>query len=259
MTQITMRKIKDVMSRPVIVDKSDRISEALDLMDKHHVRRLIVRHVGQVMGIVSIRSVCESLGSRRKSNHPPSLFHVADALSNSFALLGPDDGMEKAISALKEVDSVVVVDGGILGSVSPGDVLRHVMPSGTVASFMKTPVTAPADARVSYLRRLMMERGISRVPIMEGATLVGIVSETDIAAALNGMKHRSTQNHMDNNMERMIAMDIMRSSLVTVSPETDVREAARLMVEKDVGALPVLNDSRQLVGIVTRRDLVRAI
>lgn len=259
MTQMTMMMIKDVMSRPVIIDKSGRISDALDMMDKHHVRRLIVRHGGQVQGIVSIRSVCESLGSRRKSNHPPSLFHVADALSNSFALLSPDDGLDKAIGALKEVDSVVIVDSGIQGSVSTSDVLRHVTPTGKVASLMKLPVTAPPDARVSFIRKLMMERGISRVPIMDGSTLVGIVSETDVAAALKGVKHRSSQNHVDNNMERMIAMDIMRVGVITVTPETDIKEAARVMLEHDVGALPVLNDRRHLVGILTRRDIVRAI
>lgn len=259
MTQITVMKLKDVMSRPVIIDKSDRISEALDLMDKYHVRRLIVRHGGQVMGILSIRSVCESLGSRRKHNHPPSLFHAADALSNSFALLGPDDGLDKAIHALKEVDSVVVADTSILGSVSTSDVLRHVTPSGKVASLMKPPLTAPPDARVTFIRKLMMDRGVSRVPIMDGATLVGIVSETDVAAAFRGIKNRSTQNHEDNNVERMIAIDIMRVGVVTVSPDTDIREAARIMVDKDVGALPVLDDRKHLVGILTRRDIVRAI
>lgn len=259
MTQMTVMKIKDVMSKPVTIDKADRISEALDQMDKHHVRRLIVRHNGQVLGIVSIRSVCESLGSRRKYNHPPSLFHVADAVSNSFALLSPEDGLDKAIAALKDVDSVVVTDGAILGSVSTSDVLRQVTPSGKVASLMKTPITAPPDARVSFIRKLMMDQGVSRVPILDGATLVGIVSESDVAAAFRGVKRRSSQTHQDNNVERMIAMDIMRVGVKTSTPETDIREAARIMLDNDVGALPILDGSKNLVGIVTRRDLVRAI
>lgn len=252
-------KIKEVMSKPVVVDKSDRISEALDLMDKYHVRRLIVRHAGQVTGIVSLRSICESLGSRRKYNHPPSLFHVADAISNSFAILGPEDGLLKAIQALKEIDSVVVADGGVIGAVTTADVIRHLAPDGPVASIMKMPVIAPPDARVSFIRRTMMEKGISRMPIVDGATLVGIVSETDVAAAMRGVKRHSSQTHQDNNVERMIAMDIMRADVITVKPDTPIREAARLMTDRGIGALPVLNDQRRLVGIVTRRDIVRAI
>ena len=257
--ELIKKKIRDVMSRPVIIDKSGRISDALDLMDKHHVRRLIVRHDDKVQGIVSVRSVCESLGSRRKSNHPPSLFHVADAISNSFAIVSPDDSLDKAVSALKDVDSVVVVDGKILGSISTAEILRHVTPPGTVAEVMKVPVIAPPDARVSFIRKLMMERSVSRVPIMDGFTLVGIVSETDVAAALRGVKHRSTQGHQDNNIERMIAMDVMRAGVITASPGMRIGEAAKLMIDNDVGALPVLDDRRHLVGIVTRRDIVRAI
>jgi len=252
-------KVKDIMSKPVVIDKSGRISEALDLMDKNHVRRLIVRHGGKVMGIVTLQSVCESLGSRRKYNHPPSLFHVADAVSNSFATLSPEDDAQRAVDALKDVDAVVVVDGGILGAVSPADVIRHVTPDGTVGSIMKMPVIAPPDARVSFIRKMMMEKGISRMPIMDGATLVGIVSESDVAVAMRGVKRRSSQNHQDNNVERMLAMDIMRSDVITARPDMAIRDAAKLMTDNGIGALPVVDDERQLIGIITRRDILRAI
>jgi CBS domain-containing protein len=252
-------KVKEIMSKPVVIDKSGRISEALDMMDKNHVRRLIVRHGGKVTGIVTLQSVCESLGSRRKYNHPPSLFHVADAVSNSFAILSPEDEAQRAVDALKDVDSVVVVDGGILGAVSTADVIRHVTPDGTVGSIMKMPAIAPPDARVSFIRKMMMEKGISRVPIMDGATLVGIVSESDVAAAMRGVKKHSPQNHQSNNVERMLAMDIMRSDVITARPDMPISDAARLMADNGIGALPVLDDERQLIGIVTRRDIVRAI
>jgi CBS domain-containing protein len=252
-------KVKDIMSKPVQIDKSGRLSEALDLMDKHHVRRLIVRHAGKVLGIITLRKVCESLGSRRKSNHPPSLFHVADAVSNSFAVLDPEEDASRAIDALKDVDSVVVVEGEVLGTVSTADVIRHVTPDGTVSSIMKMPAIAPPDARVSFIRKMMMEKGISRIPIMEGATLVGIVSESDVATAFRGVKRRSSQGHQDNNVERMLALDIMQSDVITAKPDLPIKEAARLMIEKGIGALPVVNDDRHLIGIVTRRDIVRAI
>lgn len=252
-------KVKDLMSKPVIIDKSGRISEALDMMEKNHVRRLIVRHAGKLTGIVTLQSVCVSLGSRRKHNHPPSLFHVADAVSDSFAVLSPEDDAQRAVDALREVDSVVVVDGGIMGAVSTADVIRHVTPDGTVSSIMKMPSIVPPDARVSFIRKLMMDRGISRVPIMDGATLVGIISESDVAAAMRGVKKHSPQERQDNNVERLVAMDIMRTIVITAKPDMSIRDAAKLMIERGIGALPVLDDNRNLVGIITRRDIVRAI
>ncbi len=121
-------KVKDIMSKAHIVDKSDRISEALDLMDKYHSRRLVVKNKEGVQGIITLRSICGELGSRRKSNHPPTLFHVVDAISNDYALIGPEEDAMKAIDALKNVGCVIVVGSGVLGQVSSEDVLSHFTP-----------------------------------------------------------------------------------------------------------------------------------
>lgn len=251
-------KVKDIMSKAHVVDKSDRISEALDLMHKYHSRRLIVKNRDRIQGIITLRSICGELGSRRKYNHPPSLFHVADALSNDYALVGPEDDASKAVDALKNVGCVIVVDGGIVGQVTTKDVLGHFVPDGTVASIMKVPIVAPPDARVAYIRKIMMEKGASRVPIMDGQTLVGMVSETDVANAIRDIKKHSPQSRQDTNVERLIAMDIMRTGVITVKPDVTLKEASKIMLDNNIGALPVMDDHGHLVGMITRRDILRA-
>ncbi len=252
-------KVKDIMSKAHIVDKADRISEALDLMDKYHSRRLVVKNKEGVQGIITLRSICGELGSRRKSNHPPGLFHVVDAISNDYALIGPEEDAVKAIDALKSVGCVVVVGSGVLGQVSSADVLSHFTPGGTVHSVMKPPIVSPPDARVSFIRKLMIEKSVSRVPIMDGDTLVGMVSETDVANAIRGVKKHSPQNRQDNNVELMIAMDIMRTGVITAKPDTTLKEAARVMLDKDIGALPILDEHGHLLGMVTRKDIIKAL
>jgi CBS domain-containing protein len=252
-------KVKDIMSKAHVVDKSDRISEALDLMDKYHSRRLVVKNKEQVQGIITLRSICGTLGSRHTYNHPPSLFHVVDAISSDYALIGPEDEVGLAIDALKNVGCVVVVDGSIVGQVTSSDVLGHFSPDGSVASIMKPPVIAPPDARVANIRKLMIEKGASRVPIMDGQALVGIVSETDIANAMRNIKKHSPQNRQDNNVELMIAMDIMRSGVITAKPDTALRDAAKTMLDNDIGALPVVDEQGNLLGMITRSDIVKAL
>ena len=132
-----------------------------------------------------------------------------------------------AIEALKDVNCVIVVDGELVGQVSTKDVIRHVTPEGTLSSIMKIPVIAPPDARVSFIRKLMIEQGVSRVPIMDGGTLVGIVSETDIAMALRGVKKHSPQARQDNNVESMIALDIMRTNVITGKPDMTIKDATQ--------------------------------
>jgi CBS domain-containing protein len=251
-------KVKDIMSRAHVVDKSSRISEALDLMHKYHCRRLIVKNRDGIQGIITLRSICGELGSRRKYNHPPSLFHVADALSNDYTLVGPEDDAGKAVDALKSVGCVIVEDGGIVGQITTKDVLGHFTPDGTVASIMKAPIVAPPDARVAYIRKIMIEKGASRVPIMDGSTLVGIISETDVANAMRSIKKHSPQSRQDNNVELLIAMDIMRADVITAKPEMALKDAARIMLDNDIGALPVTDEHGHLVGMITRRDILRA-
>jgi two-component system sensor histidine kinase KdpD len=111
----------------------------------------------------------------------------------------------------------------------------------------------------SRLEEMIKGNLISRVMREAKHVDVLVVSETDIAAAFRGVKRRSSQNHQDNNVERMLALDVMRADVVTVTKGTSIRDAAKLMIERGIGALPVLNDQRHLVGIVTRRDIVRAI
>jgi CBS domain-containing protein len=55
----------------------------------------------------------------------------------------------------------------------------------------------------------------------------------------------------------MRARDIMTTSVVTVSPETDIAEAVKLMLERQISGVPVIDDSGRLIGILTEGDLMR--
>ena len=55
----------------------------------------------------------------------------------------------------------------------------------------------------------------------------------------------------------MRAKDIMTTSVVTVSPETDIAEAVKLMLDRQISGVPVIDDSGRLIGILTEGDLMR--
>ena len=101
------------------------------------------------------------------------------------------------------------------------------------------PVTSCDKAR-----RLMDEYRIRHLPVMDGGRLVGMVSDRDV---------RSVVVHSPG----ALASRIMTPDPVTVSPETRVEHAARLMLDRRFGALPV-TDGPALLGMVTYTDLLRA-
>jgi acetoin utilization protein AcuB len=90
---------------------------------------------------------------------------------------------------------------------------------------------------------LMRTRHFRHLPVVAGGRLVGIVSDRDVAGAESGT-----------------VGDAMRRDVVTVTADTPVEVAARLMLDNKIGALPVLGAGRaELVGIVSESDLFRAL
>ncbi|HET8741959.1 MAG TPA: CBS domain-containing protein [Gaiella sp.] len=112
---------------------------------------------------------------------------------------------------------------------------------------------------------LLAEHHISGLPVVDEGRVVGIVSEADIVARSTGAPERrgivaellGGRRQEDHSAEAVLAGDAMSSPAITIGPGQPVSDAARLMVERKINRLPVVDDS-QLVGIVTRADLVRA-
>lgn len=95
----------------------------------------------------------------------------------------------------------------------------------------------------------MAQHSISCVVVTVRATVVGILTETDF--------RRMVVAEGDNLYRTQVA-DVMSEAVATVCPETSVLEASRIMQEKKIRRLPVL-DGKVLIGIVTQTDLTRAL
>lgn len=105
------------------------------------------------------------------------------------------------------------------------------------------------DAPVIDAIRLMAERGIGAVLVMDGPRLVGILSERDYARKVVLMGRASTTTRV---------REIMTSTVVTATPGQSVDDAMRLMTTHRIRHLPVARDGRVL-GIVSIGDLVKSV
>jgi CBS domain-containing protein len=105
---------------------------------------------------------------------------------------------------------------------------------------------------------------ISGVPVVEDGRVLGVVSEADILEKEAAESKPSVlgrllrRDRAGAKKAARTAGEAMTSPAVTVRPQRDVAHAARLMVDRGLNRLPVVNDDHRLVGIVTRADLVRA-
>jgi CBS-domain-containing membrane protein len=131
-----------------------------------------------------------------------------------------------------------------------------------VAEIMSRPViTVRADTGIKEAARLLVELGISALPVVDAyEVLVGIVSEADLLSMETRPDPRSQATPLAptaGSSPRTVA-EVMTRDVLTVSPGTEVSQAARIMLDEGVKRVPVVQ-GRRVVGILSRRDLVRVI
>ena len=103
--------------------------------------------------------------------------------------------------------------------------------------------------------RLLQRRGVRHLPVLHHEDLVGIISDRDLKSVLPGPLASSAGAGARGALGGLTARDIMTKHVVTVEPTVSVEDAARLLMEKRIGALPV-TVGRELVGIVTETDVL---
>lgn len=128
----------------------------------------------------------------------------------------------------------------------------------TVNSVMtKNPITVTARHSVTDAQTIMEREKIHRLPVIdEHKKLVGIVAMADILEAAPSPATTLTVYEISSLLAKLTVDQVMTKDVLSVSPETLVEDAARVIVDNSVGGLPVLEDGT-LVGIVTESDLFR--
>ncbi|OGK95835.1 MAG: hypothetical protein A3I14_06695 [Candidatus Rokubacteria bacterium RIFCSPLOWO2_02_FULL_73_56] len=119
-------------------------------------------------------------------------------------------------------------------------------------------ITAPPQMPVLEARQMMLEKRIRHLLVTDGTKLVGIVTDRDIRLNLPSPATSLSVWEINYLLARMTVSNVMSKNVVSVSPSQDAREAAQLMLDRKIGALPVVSDGQQLVGIITETDLLRA-
>jgi acetoin utilization protein AcuB len=127
-----------------------------------------------------------------------------------------------------------------------------------VKEWMSTsPTTTGPQTSVSEARELMRRKVIRHLLITEGERLVGIVTDRDIRLNLPSPATSLSVWEINYLLTKLTVGDVMTKAVITVEPKQPIEEAARLMLEHRIGALPVADDGR-LAGILTETDLLRA-
>jgi CBS domain-containing protein len=137
----------------------------------------------------------------------------------------------------------------------------------------KDLVTVSPDMEIIKAARILLEKGINGVPVVEAGRLVGILCQSDLIAQqkklpvpslftlLDGFIPLRSTKQFEKALQKIAATtvsDAMTRDPVAVGPETTVEEIATLMVDRNFHTIPVLEKGK-LVGIVGKEDVLRSL
>ena len=180
-----------------------------------------------------------------------------------------DEDLREALREMKGYVDISIDDLRAIYSVA----LRHArqrlaeqVPVGRIMT--RGVVTVTPDADLQEVARLLGENHVSGLPVVDAASrVVGVISEADVLS-MTGVKRGHTFRDVVRHVlgesraapqKSSTVADYMTSPAITIRPETDVRDAARIIDEKRIKRLPVVDEEGRLVGIVSRADLVKVV
>jgi CBS domain-containing protein len=115
-------------------------------------------------------------------------------------------------------------------------------------------ITVAASADVAQAWRILRDNHIHQAPVLDAAArLIGVVSERNLLTALNIEAERVIES-----LGRLVG-DVMTTPVVTATPATDIRLIATVMLDQDVDGVPIVDNNGNLIGFVSRSDILRAV
>lgn len=128
-----------------------------------------------------------------------------------------------------------------------------------VKDWMTTDVICvPPDMVLPDAAALMRKKRIRRLPVVdEHGVLIGIISQSDILAAKPSQATSLDIWEINYLLSRLKIRKVMTRDPLTVFPESTIKEAAQIMHDHKIGGLPVVDEQRHVVGIITESDIFR--
>jgi acetoin utilization protein AcuB len=122
----------------------------------------------------------------------------------------------------------------------------------------RNPVLCSSDLSVNDAFDLMKKERIRRMPVVDkGGKLVGIVSDKDLLRVSPSPATTLSVYEIPYLLSKVKVGDVMTKQVITITEDTPIEDAARIMVDNKIGGLPVVSEATVVVGIITETDIFK--
>ncbi|MGZ4919856.1 MAG: CBS domain-containing protein [Halobacteriota archaeon] len=247
----------DIASSPYTVDKSDRISYALECMEKHKVNQLFVTSDNELVGVITKQGIASTLGRSDDVAKPASSLHVARAMDEALITISRTLPIGEVSDLMKHSEVLAVVDDQLSGWITFEEIVKASRPSGFAGEIMDPPVTCSPYDRVVHIRRRMIDESIWWMMVVDDNQLIGVITENDIARAMSQFRDVVKQQYQDARVRRLVIDDIMVTDMTSVRTNTPCAEVVDTMLKNDVEGVPVLDLTDAMVGMITKGTILK--
>ncbi len=258
-------QVSQIMIEPDTISKDQRLSNALGILNKKGIERLVVVQDGEVTGILTYADIADRLGVSKVVAMSIRRLHVSSAMTDTVITVGPDDEVtdvaqlmiERGMSGCPVVDE----DNKLVGVITKVQISKLVdrFDKIKVSELMTTedilqvnPVTRLVKARGD-----MLAAGYSGLPVTDGGRVLGLITERMVADAMARFTVEVPDKHRANQVRQIRVVDAMLQQPPLVSPDDSIAEAASKMFEANLTTLTVVGEGNRLVGMISATDLTR--
>lgn len=264
--------VKNWMTSPVVtVTAETSLTDARKLIDEKFIRALPVVQGEKLIGIITKRGLMRldfSILGAESWNQSVDLADetVGDVMTRNPLTIRPETVIPKAARILLEnkITALPVLENGkMVGILTNSDLLRFILAEYPglkkeilVKHYMTDKVvTIGKDTTLLEAHRLMGTKRIRSLPVIENGVIVGLVTRTDLMSSDPSRLASHKNQEISLKILTQPVEKVMTSSVMTISPEAALTEAAKLMLENKIHSLPVVSAEKKMAGIITESDL----
>jgi len=129
-----------------------------------------------------------------------------------------------------------------------------------VSNWMSMPaITIEAEGSMQDAIRLLKKNNIRILPVMENGKLEGVITDRDLKRSSASDATSLEIHELSYLLSEIKVKSIMTRNPITVSPDCSIEETAQILLKNKISAVPVVNGSRRVIGIITQTDLFKVL
>lgn len=265
---------KGAMWNPITLGPDKTVLDARNTLLKYGISRVVIAKNRRPLGMVTEKDIARFLYEQVPPRQLDEI-RLDEVMSKSLVTVGEETNLLVCakIMLAKGISSLVVVDSrkNLKGIFTKTDLttayVEHFAMEHRVKGFMtRKVITVSPDEPVHSAIMLMSGNEISRIVVAKNNRPVGIITGRDLlplGAMVERRQRRDAKKWQPfipaGIKAAMLVSDVMTPDTVTTTADSDLADAAYIMLRNRVSGLPVVDSKQALIGIVTKTDVVKAL